>query len=364
MKSKLLLVVVLGACLVLGLFFIARTDNQKEDVVVKIGVLLPLSGELATFGEKIKQGIELAQEDFPTERFTVIFEDARGLAARETLTAYRKLRNIDNVDVILGPFGPEATLAIAPRTDEENIPVIAVSLCEDRFLVHPSVYCVYPALDTGVLGIKPHLQKLGIHTVGLFTMVGDLGNLIEDTFETLEEEGTLDLLATEKINAGNHDARTALLKLMAESPDMIYIVTTPEEGHLALKQLFELGYQGYRFAQIDSTEETLRGLGVPVEGVYFPGFVSDKYQSGFIQSYQAKYAAEPDLYVALGHTAGHFVLSSLESERWSPSNLIEILWQHTDTETAIQGFSFDKNRQVSVPQVVFFYDKEGFREIE
>lgn len=355
---------ILGALIVLAVLFVSVSRNASDTGAVKVGVLLPLSGAEASFGEKMKQGIELAKAEFPGDNVVFVYEDTRGLAARETVSAYRKLRDIDKVDIIIGPFGPEATLAIAPLTDKDQVPVIAISLCESRFLEHPSVYCIFPPLDEGVLSAKPHLEKLGTKTVGLLTLNGELGDLIVSTFDGLEQERVLDLVAVEKVNPGEQDMRTVALKLMATNPDVIYIASTPEEGHLALRQLHELGYAGYRFAHIDSTEEILDGLGDAAEGVYFPGFISSEYPPAFVEAYKSNYQSEPDLYVALGHTPARFVLSFLESRDWDPSGVMTGLWKHADPKVSLKDFGFNEDRQVTIPQVTFFYDGADFFELD
>ena len=71
---------ILTLCLALSLTACGKkTDTPKTDKpVVKIGAILPLSGDLAVWGNSEKQGLLLAQEDLPHSTkysYQLIFDD-------------------------------------------------------------------------------------------------------------------------------------------------------------------------------------------------------------------------------------------------------------------------------------------------
>ncbi len=365
MTKRRILYSALGVIVVVaGVFFFDRSRTNSSEIV--LGVILPLSGELAPFGEKIRNGVELALGEFDRNKFKVIYEDTRGAGGKEAVSAYQKLRSIDKANIIIGPFGPEQTLALAPLADKDKVPVLAVSLCDERFLPHASVFCTYPAIDTGVFTASPYLEKLGIDSIALFTMNGEIGLVLEDALKEVAADHGAVIVGVEKVSpfsSSERDFRTTLVKLMQKNPEAIYIGSTPEEGHVALKQLYELGYKGYRFAQLDSSEEKLDEYGVAMEGVYFPGYISPNYNSKFSSDYEKKFGTAPDLYAALGHSSTHYLLDKLASDNWQSEDISAELVSKTDLETAIPGFTFTKDRQVSIPQVVFRYFQGEFNEL-
>ena len=81
----------------LGAFFLPQScwalDHQ-----VKIGVILPLSGSMATLGGAIRNGIELARSERPElfGRIKFIYEDDQ-YDIKQSIAAYRKLRDLDNI---------------------------------------------------------------------------------------------------------------------------------------------------------------------------------------------------------------------------------------------------------------------------
>src|SRR5438105_2778161 len=80
-------------------------DAPDTRPVVKVGVLVSLSGDLATFGESYRNAIMMAQDDHPKTkyRYQLIYEDCEYSAAKTT-TAVQKLINVDKVDSIITFF--------------------------------------------------------------------------------------------------------------------------------------------------------------------------------------------------------------------------------------------------------------------
>ncbi len=92
-----------------------------------IGVLLPLSGRYATFGERVKKGMELALETFrPDIPVRLIFRDTAG----DEMIAAQQLAELaisDRVMGIVGPLVGNAAQGAAARANQERIPMLTMS---------------------------------------------------------------------------------------------------------------------------------------------------------------------------------------------------------------------------------------------
>src|SRR5690606_14413474 len=95
-----------------------------EETLFKVGVILPLSGPWAEFGEAQKSGFELARmsapDNFRNIRF--IYEDGEH-QGHQTIAAYRKLRNRDNVNIVF-VWGVMPADVIAPLAEREGVPLL------------------------------------------------------------------------------------------------------------------------------------------------------------------------------------------------------------------------------------------------
>lgn len=92
-----------------------------------IGVLLPLSGRYAAFGQRVKRGMEVAMETFrPDIPVRFIFRDTAG---DETIAAQQvaELAIRDRVMGIAGPLVGNAAQGAAARANEERTPLLTLS---------------------------------------------------------------------------------------------------------------------------------------------------------------------------------------------------------------------------------------------
>src|SRR5437868_6718778 len=92
----------ISICLIISALLLASC-GQKQDVV-RVGVVGPFSGEFAAIGEWVQQGSELGAKDVETQygvHVELVYEDS-GCSAKEMLTAFNKLKAVDNVNIVTG----------------------------------------------------------------------------------------------------------------------------------------------------------------------------------------------------------------------------------------------------------------------
>jgi ABC-type branched-subunit amino acid transport system substrate-binding protein len=76
---------------------------------IKIGAILPLTGEAAVWGENVKTGIELAKEGINKKggingrKIEVIYEDGQ-CDSKTGVSAVQKLITVDKFQVIIGEY--------------------------------------------------------------------------------------------------------------------------------------------------------------------------------------------------------------------------------------------------------------------
>jgi len=133
-----------------------------------IGVLLPLSGRYAAFGERVKKGMELAMETFrPNIPVRLIFRDTAG---DETIAAQQvaELAISDRVMGIVGPLVGNAAQGATVRANQERIPLLTMSQREG--LAAASLYVFRNSL-TAELQVRSLLnyamEERGLSTFGI-----------------------------------------------------------------------------------------------------------------------------------------------------------------------------------------------------
>jgi branched-chain amino acid transport system substrate-binding protein len=357
MKQKIAIIV--GALIIIG-FVIARYDSQNtSNNTVRIGVIIPLSENVAVLGENMKNGIELAAKESNTG-IQFIFEDG-GIEPKKALGAYQKLSSIDDVHLFIGPFGPDQIMSIAPVLKTDDI-MLGISLCEDRFKSYPQIFCTYPSIDDQTKSAIPVIQSEHVKKLGFITEIGETGDVMEKSVLENQTVGGYSVPIKERIKLGDKDFRTIIAKIKAAHVDAIYAATLPDEGYILIKQSRELGFNGPIFAVFDAVEEKLNELGSVAEGVYLPGHISPNFAEAFTAEYKKTYKKNPDLYAALGHSAAVELISALRENDFDLNNLKSKLIG-TNEKTAINGFTFRPDQTVSIPVESLLYKESKIQEI-
>lgn len=216
--------------------------SSADKPVIKIGFVLPLSGNASYLGEGMRKAAELALKDLETRntkyKYELLFEDDAFTPAK-TASALNKLISIDKVDVV-------STVASAAGG-------VANPIAEKSKIVHIST-ASDPAIAKGEFNftnwtppkeeVKVFLaeaQKRGIKKIALF---GQTISGITAVFDELKQQlpGTGITIVSEDIsNFGTKDFRTAIQKAKASNPDYIVICMFSPELEVLTSQIKELG---------------------------------------------------------------------------------------------------------------------------
>lgn len=144
MQSRLSLLISI-LCLVLVAL---GTLSLGSPEVVKIGAIFPYTGPVAELGPKFEAGLRLAMEEAGYEvagkEIKLVIEDS-ATSVSVGLDKFKKLVDIDKVNVVVGPLMGDTHLAIAPYASEKQ--VIVTSLINGMYEVakNPdSTYLIYP----------------------------------------------------------------------------------------------------------------------------------------------------------------------------------------------------------------------------
>lgn len=110
------------SCAAFAAFSAFLTDSPVSAEPLRVGVILPLSGEFAAPGEACRKGVELAASELNAEGTPVriLVQDSPSAAAKSTLSAYHKLKAADGVQVFLGFVSSEELSAVGPQAERDG----------------------------------------------------------------------------------------------------------------------------------------------------------------------------------------------------------------------------------------------------
>lgn len=279
--------------------FVIVTAAYAEAPRPVVGVVAPLSGQLAFMGEGIRKGM-MTSKDF-TSSYSLVFEDNKG-SGPDAVSAYRKLVDIQKPAlIIVAGAGAEQT---APIVKPGSTPVI-FTIASASGLADASKgtfrYFTNADVDAPVMAVHAFktrgFRKMAIMNLqDRFSM--DYARVFSDRFAA--EGGKI--VAQETFNYGDNDFRAQLLRIKDASPDAIYLVGLDFQLIGLAAQIRQLGLKQPLLAVgTIATRDAVEKAGGLFEGAEVTAFCTDGPDAEFVKTFKAANdGAAPDFFAELG----------------------------------------------------------------
>ncbi len=223
----------------------------------KIGVMESVTGPGETYGNVAVQAKQLAVDEINAaggingRTLELIVEDSK-CSAQDSITAYKKLTEVDGVRIILGTSCSGAMLGAAPLAEEDGV-VLFSGLATNPDIAGAGDYIFRTAMSDVQLGIDTGnvLWADGIRTLATITETTDYAEGVRRTSVAQFEKRGGSIVAEERYGSDAIDFRSQLTKLIGANPDAIHIAAQSESsGGTILKQIRELGYEGPLYSEV------------------------------------------------------------------------------------------------------------------
>jgi branched-chain amino acid transport system substrate-binding protein len=248
-------IIILGA-LVLALLLYGLFADFNNDKHVKIGVTLPLSGNLSMYGESILNGINLAINEQNNSSDSLKIDLIVGNNEGSPNKAVSDVNNFVYVDKVSAVYNSFESLGLAAREIVEKTHVLMIM----------STTYVLTAKDSPKFTFRDYWNFKNIgndfniilkkDSVSSVKILAQNDNSYNDFKSGIVQDG-VELGREEKFNYGEKDFRTSLSKLNISSNDNLIVYAFPVEASLIVKQLIELGIQPNRLLITEATEYPL-----------------------------------------------------------------------------------------------------------
>lgn len=302
--------------------------NQKketEKVVVKIGVLAPLSGENATYGDATMRGLDMAlaeiskKEEYKNFQFEFVKEDSK-LEAAKAVNGIQKLISVDKVPMIIGPFGSSEVLAVSQSANEGKTPILSASATADAIATAGDyVFRIVPAnQEQGTSMADFVVNKLNIKdSIVIVALNNDYGVSLSNSFKNRVVALGGKIVYEDKFDEKAKDFKTLIAKVKSHNPKFIYLPDHYNEAGLFLKQAHELGLKCFVGGGDGSYSPDLISIaGSGAEGFYLTLMGMDNANSNtkaFDDAYKSKYNQDVDVYSAYAYDALFVLADALKN---------------------------------------------------
>ncbi len=306
MKKKALIISVIFM-FVCGLLLWTGCGSQSSEKTdggeITIGALLPLSGDLADYGQNVQKGINLAVKQINEAggplgmKLNVVFRDCQ--TEPTTLRdGTEKLVHVDKVPAMVGPMirtdianeviAPNKVVAISPS----NTPTWVTTLDDDDYMFRTTASDAIQGKVLGQLAWECNYKTAAI----LYINDPYGGGLAESTKEWFEESGGK-VLGMAAYDPGEVTFRMQLNELAKGDPDVLILVAYPESGVVILREALSAElFDQFMFPDGMQSEQMIQDVGGNfLEGMYGtgPGAAENKSYEIYLRDYQAEFGEKP-----------------------------------------------------------------------
>ncbi len=353
----------LALLMILGLMSCAKDETGP----IKVGVLLPLTGAKAKFGEMEKNSFELAQAEINASGgvkgrdLEFVYEDDTGKPDVGRM-GMEKLITVDKVPVITGGYSSSVTFAAAQVAQKYRVPFLVNTGSVDK-ITEPEafdlsigdsdkfyIYRLNPPVSEYASGLEGFLKYVApVKTAMIFHENTTFGTKGAKAFAESCSKLGIEIQAISSYTEGTVDFKPLLLRVKAQNPELVYMISYVMDAALLMKQSKELqlspklfvgagaGYTmpAYRenagIASEKTISATLWHQSLPVPG-------ATDYYNAYITKFGDK--SPPDYHGVEAYAAAYVVKDALDRASDMKSASIKKALDGTDMMTAFGPVKF------------------------
>lgn len=324
---------------------------------VKIGVIQPLTGDAAAYGESEYRAIQVAVDEINQaggingRLIELAVQDGKcdpqaGGVAAQTLV------NIDQVKVIIGGACSGETLAAAAITEPARVIVVSPSASSPKVTTAGDfVFRTYPSdALAGQVAAAYAYRELGMKKAALLTELTDYAQGLREVYKSTFEELNGEIVADETYNSTDTDFRTQVLKIKSANPDVIYVVPqSPTPGLTIFKQLRENNVRArYTTAEVLLDRQVVNDNAAVLEGVIGVELAVD-YEGNakaraFRDAHRAKFNGDdPGSFAANAYDAVYLVKEAIAARGLDTAGIRDWLYGVKNWPGTVGSLTIDSN---------------------
>ena len=293
--------------------------------VVKIGLVLPMTGPFASTGRQVEAGVKaymaLNGDTVAGKKVEVVLRDDAGVADQTRRIAQELVVN-DGVKMLMGFGLTPLAMSVAPVLNQAKVPAIITSattsaiMPQSQYFVRTSMAGPQSAVPVATWAVQNNLKRV-------VTLVSDYGPGIDIekgfTNQFKKEGGTI--VEAVRVPLANPDFAPFLQRVRDSKPDAVFVFVPSGVGSLFMKQFVERGLADAGIKLIGTGDITdddlLNGIGAAAKGVITGHFYSALHDSpenkAFVEQVKkANKGMRPNFMSVGGYDAIHLAYESLK----------------------------------------------------
>ncbi|NJC87862.1 MAG: hypothetical protein FIB02_04910 [Desulfuromonas sp.] len=285
-----------------------------------IGVLLPLSGRYASFGQEVRQGLELALAGQTAAAVRFVYHDtaAEGTAVARLVAA---LAAQPELLAVIGPLTSSEAAPAAAQAERERLPLLLLAPREGD--TGSYVFRNALTMTAQARAVADYAKSEGLQRFVILHPATRHGEQCAGLFQAAVEHNGGRIVVRQSYPAGTIDLRELLQTLAAAirrgggSVEALFLPDDARQVAQIIPQLAFARLDQVQLLGINAWNDPALGrmAGPLSEGaVFVDGFFADSPRPevrDFVAQFQTTYGAPPNILAAQGYDAGRIMLALL-----------------------------------------------------
>lgn len=353
MKKTIALPAVLSIALA-----IAAPAGAKE---IRIGLITPLSGDVKTYGESVRNAFEIAVEEANAaggvagmKIVPVVVDDRND--PTEAANAANLLINQHRVKAIVGSVTSKATIPVSDMAQAYRIPTITgtatnpkVTFADGKRKDYMFRACYTDSFQGTVMANFARNTLHAVTSAVLYDASNDYSKGIAEVFRDAFARLGGKVAAYESYGRDDVDFSAILTKVKAAGPDVLFLPDYYNKVGLIAKQVRE---KGMRVTLIGpdgwDSPELVKVAGDAIEGGYFSNHYSPEDTRPevvhWVQKYRERFGQTPDALGTLAYDATNMLVEAIRRAKSDdPGKIRDALASMKGFEGVTGTFTMDEN---------------------
>jgi len=351
-RSRLVLAVLLPA-------LVAVVPSHAKEI--KIGLITPLSGDVKTFGESVRNSFLIAVEEANARggvagmKITYVIQDDKN-DATEAANVANLLVNQQRVKAIVGSVTSKATIPVSDIIQAARIPTISptatnpkVTVADGKRKDYMFRACFIDPFQGAVMAKFSRETLKGKSAAVLFDASNDYSKGIAEVFRDVFRKQGGTVAAFESYGKDDVDFSALLTKVKASGADVLFLPDYYNKVGLIAKQVQEKGLK-VRLVGPDGWDspDLVKIAGSAIEGGHFSNHYSpDDLRPevvAWVKKYRERHGQVPDALGTLAYDATNLLLEAIrKAGSDDPKKIREALASIRDFKGVSGKSTLDRN---------------------
>lgn len=298
--------------------------RTNPTATVKVGVIVPLTGNAGVLGDYALKGVQLAVDEQNArggvlgKQIELDIQDSKG-DPKEGISVVKNMLAKEQKPFLIYSIVSGVTLALKPETEKNNI-ILMSAVGTDKFLEN-SRFTIRNYVSATTIGqnLAPYLtDTLKVRNLVIFYSNNEFGSSVKDAVKRLCDQRGLQVSA-EPYDETSLDYKSLIAAKVGRETEAIYVIGIGKGLGTMFKQVRESGYTGKIIGdQLMNAPDVISVAGDALNGNQYLDFAFETDSAhpstkAFVDAFRNKFRADPQNFSVIAYDGVKMLFSTAEN---------------------------------------------------